>query len=93
MNPSKILGREPVLWLAAINAVVALAIGFGLDISTENQALIQTAVTAVLALVARGQVTPVASNDDRGQSALVTALIAAAVCLVLLLAFDLIHIG
>jgi hypothetical protein len=31
--------------------------------------------------------------QDRGQSVLVTALVAAAVCIVLLLAFDLINIG
>lgn len=68
MSPSNILGREPVLWLAAVNAIVALAVGFGLDLTNEQQALIQGAVTAVLALVARGQVTPVrdvVSAQDR----------------------------
>lgn len=114
---SKILGREPVLWLAAVNALVAVAVGFGLDLSTEQQALLQAAVTAVLALVARGQVTPTVTAAERvdmayrlgglppaddipttgspegGQSVLVVALISAAVTLVLLLAFDLIHIG
>jgi hypothetical protein len=64
VNPSKILGREPVLWLAALNAVVALAVGFGLELTTERQALIQAALTAVLALVARGQVTPVVTADE-----------------------------
>lgn len=68
MGPSNILGREPVLWLAAVNAIVALAVGFGLDLTNEQQALIQGAVTAVLALIARGQVTPVrdvVSAQDR----------------------------
>lgn len=68
MSPSNILGREPVLWLAAVNAIVALAVGFGLDLTNEQQALIQGAVTAVLALIARGQVTPVrdvVSAQDR----------------------------
>lgn len=103
MTP-KILGREPVLWLAAANAVVALAVGFGLSLSSEQQALVQTAVTAVLALVARGHVTPTSTADERvdmahrlrgdpGQSVLVVALISAAVTLVLLLALDVVHIG
>lgn len=114
---TKILGREPVLWLAAVNALVALGVGFGLDVSTEQQALLQAAVTALLALVARGQVTPTVTADERvevahrlaqlppaddvpttgspegGQSVLVVALIAAAVCLLMLLAFDVVHIG
>ena len=42
----------------AIEAILALAVGFGLNLSTEQLALIMAAVTAVLALVVRSQVTP-----------------------------------
>lgn len=53
-----IFGREPVVIVAAVNAIVGLVVGFGLDVSGEQQALIQTAVTAVLAVLARAKVTP-----------------------------------
>ena len=52
------LGREPVLWIALINALIMLAIGFGLDWTTEQVTLVMTAVSAVLAFLARSQVTP-----------------------------------
>jgi hypothetical protein len=32
-------GREPAAWLAAINAVLACAMGFGLDLTGEQMAL------------------------------------------------------
>lgn len=53
-----IFGREPVTIVAAVNALVALLVGFGLDLTNEQQALIQTAVTAVLAVIARQSVVP-----------------------------------
>ena len=53
-----ILGREPVVILAAVNAALALGVGFGMDLTGEQQALIGAAVSAVLALVARSQVVP-----------------------------------
>ena len=59
-----ILGREPVAIVAAVNALVAVLVGFGLDVSNEQQALIQTAVTAVLAVVARQAVTPTVTVDE-----------------------------
>ena len=52
------LGREPALWLTAVQMILALAIGFGLDISTEQLGLIMAATAAVLGLVTRSQVTP-----------------------------------
>lgn len=56
-----ILGREP----AAIAAVVAIAINllvsFGLHLSVEQIALINTLTVAVLALIVRQAVTPVAA--------------------------------
>ena len=52
------LTTEPAAIVGAIEAILALAIGFGVDITTEQLALIMAAVTAVLALVVRSQVTP-----------------------------------
>lgn len=53
-----IFGREPVVILAAVNAGLALLVGFGLELSGEQQALIGAAVSALLALIARQAVTP-----------------------------------
>jgi hypothetical protein len=50
-------GREPALILAAVNALLALAVGFGLDVTGEQQALIHAAVSALLGLVTRSRVT------------------------------------
>jgi len=52
-------GREPAMVIGAIMALIALATGFGLDISGEQQALISAAVAAVLSVVTRSQVSPV----------------------------------
>jgi len=48
---------EPTLILAVVSAGVALAMGFGLNITKEQAALIQTFVITVLALINRSQVT------------------------------------
>lgn len=53
-----ILGREPALILGLIQAVLALAIGFGLDISPEQFGLIMAASAALAAVIVRSQVTP-----------------------------------
>lgn len=59
LEPSgSFLGREPALWLAAVGAIVSLAIGFGLEVTTEQFGLIMAAVAAVLGLVTRSQVSP-----------------------------------
>lgn len=52
-------GREPAAVLAAVQAVLALAVGFGLDLSGEQVSLIVAASAAVLGLVTRSRVTPV----------------------------------
>jgi hypothetical protein len=56
-----ILGREPALILAAIQAIIALGIGFGLQLTGEQVALIIAAVGAVFAVITRQQSTPVNS--------------------------------
>lgn len=59
-----IFGREPVAILSAVNAVVALVAGFGFDMTSEQQALIGVAVSAVLGLIARQAVTPNVTVDE-----------------------------
>jgi uncharacterized membrane protein len=54
-----ILNREPALVLAAIAAIVSLAIGFGVDVTTEQLALINAAAAAVVGLIVRSKVEPV----------------------------------
>lgn len=51
--------REPALILAAVQAAIALAIGFGVDISPEQFGLIMAFCAAVLGLIVRQRVSPV----------------------------------
>ena len=53
------LKAEPVAIVAVVESLIALAIGFGANVSPEQMALILAAVTSVLALVVRQKVTPV----------------------------------
>jgi len=50
---------EPALISGLIAAVLALAISFGLPVSVEQLGFIMAAVTALLAVVVRSQVSPV----------------------------------
>ncbi|MGL5910649.1 MAG: hypothetical protein ACRCZP_11650 [Phycicoccus sp.] len=56
-----IFRREPALVSGFVAAAVALAIAFGLDLTDTQVGAIMAAVTALLALIVRSQVTPVAS--------------------------------
>lgn len=56
----KLWGREPALVLGAVQAVLALLIAFGLKLSVEQTGAILAATAAILAVVTRSQVTPVA---------------------------------
>lgn len=57
-----IWNREPALILGAVQALIALAVGFGLNLSPEQVSLILAATAAVLALITRSQVTPTRSD-------------------------------
>jgi hypothetical protein len=70
----KILGREPALWLALVAVGVKLATAFGLDVSTDQQAVINAAAAAVVGLV-------VAVMVHDGLSAAILGLVQAAVAL------------
>jgi hypothetical protein len=52
------LNREPVAILFVVQTGIALAMGFGLDIDSEQMALILTFTGAVLSLITRQAVTP-----------------------------------
>lgn len=52
--------REPALIIGVVTALIALAVGFGLDVTQEQVSLIVAAVAAILSLVTRSQVSPVA---------------------------------
>ncbi len=60
MNGS-LFGREPAAIAAFISIAINLAITFGLRLTVDQVALINTLVVAGLALVVRQSVTPVAS--------------------------------
>lgn len=58
-----LFNREPALILGAVNALLALAVGFGLDLTGEQQAALHAAASAVLAVLVRRQVSPVVEAD------------------------------
>lgn len=53
-----IWGREPAMVLAVLQAGLALAIGFGLNLTGEQVSLLLAFSAAVLGLVTRSQVMP-----------------------------------
>lgn len=58
MNP---FDREPALVLGLVQAVLALILAFGVDLSTEQVGAILAVTAAVLGYVTRSKVTPVSS--------------------------------
>lgn len=65
MKP-KLLGREPVLWMGAIQAFIALLTGFGMvDWTVDQQAVVIGFVAAVLSVIVRQSVTPVAKLETQ----------------------------
>jgi hypothetical protein len=53
-----IFAREPVLWLAALRAIVVLVTAFGLELTPEQIAAVYLVMETLLSLVARQRVTP-----------------------------------
>lgn len=60
---SNLWGREPAVIIGLVTALISLAVGFGLDITAEQVSLITAAVAALLSVVTRSQVSPVAQLD------------------------------
>ncbi len=52
--------KEPVLILALIQSIIALVIGFGVNLTVAQGGLVMAVSAAVLGLLARSQVTPMA---------------------------------
>lgn len=62
-NPVKnLLNREPAMVMAALQAAVALVTVFGLNLSAEQIGAIMGFSAAVLGLIVRNRVTPVAKG-------------------------------
>jgi hypothetical protein len=61
-------GREPAAILGAIQAGLALAIGFGFELTNEQMSLILAFSAAVFAVVTRSQVTSSATLEAAGTS-------------------------
>lgn len=59
-----IFGREPAVIIGLVETVLALGIAFGLDLSGEQVGAIMAVTTAVLAVVIRQVVTPVAALKE-----------------------------
>lgn len=63
-----IFGREPAAIAAFIQAILALGVGFGLNLSTEQMGLLMAVVTLGLGLLVRQVVTPTAYPKLAGGS-------------------------
>lgn len=50
--------REPALILGAVQAIIALAVSFGLGLTVEQTGAILAATAAVLAVITRSRVSP-----------------------------------
>lgn len=57
---TRIFNREPIVVLAFADALIALFVAFGVDISTGQKAAVDAVVAAVFAFAGRAVVTPVA---------------------------------
>ena len=56
--------KEPALVTAAVSALIALGVAFGLELSGEQTGAIMAVVTAALGFVTRAKVTPVKAPHD-----------------------------
>ena len=78
--------NEPALVSGAVTAVIALAMTFGLNLSTEQVGAILAVVAAVMAFVVRSKVTPTAKlNGDAGAGEVVWILAVVGVVLLVLI--------
>lgn len=58
MEGTTVFGRNPVLILAAVQAALALGVGFGLNLTGTQVALVMAFAAAILGLLANRRVTP-----------------------------------
>jgi hypothetical protein len=57
-QPGTILGREPAMVLALVQAVIALVVSFGLSLEPAQIGAILAVTAVVLGLITRSQVSP-----------------------------------
>lgn len=57
-TPGTIFGREPALVLALVQAIIVVAVTFGLRLTPEQTGAILTLSAVVLGLITRSKVTP-----------------------------------
>lgn len=76
------MNREPVAIAAAVRGVVLAGVAFGLGWTAEQVAALMFAVEALLALVVRQQVTPTATESERGHADMPTLVVMVAVSLI-----------
>ncbi len=60
-QPGTILGREPALVLALVQAVIALVVAFGLNLAPDQIGAILAVTAVVLGLITRSRVSPVSA--------------------------------
>lgn len=73
----RIFGFEPAVIAYAINAAVAMAVAWGLNLTQEQVGAITTIVTGVLAIVVAFMTRPVVVSTVTGSAATVLAAVAA----------------
>jgi hypothetical protein len=56
--------REPAVIVGVVQAIIALAVSFGFNLSVEQVGAILAVTAAVLALVTRSQVRPANSSSE-----------------------------
>lgn len=59
-----IFKREPALWLGLLQAVIALAVVFGLELSPGQIGAVMGVAAGIGALVVRQSVTPTATDPN-----------------------------
>lgn len=65
MKTGLFLGREPVLWMELLRAILPVAVLFGLPLTDEQTAGLLLAWGAVLAVITRSAVTPNVAVAER----------------------------
>lgn len=58
-TPGTIFGREPAMVLALVQAIIVVAVSFGLNLTKEQTVGLLALTAIVLGLITRSRVTPV----------------------------------
>lgn len=70
-----IFGREPVFWIAVLQALVSLVVAFGLSLSSDQAGAVIAVTTALLAVVQGWATRPIAPAIFSGLQQSVLALL------------------